>query len=130
MRIWRTPYLIGVIANELNKVSPNLHVCPLALIQVRWYDAFMEYEWDQEKAEDNSRKHGVDFADAVTALEDDSALTLEDQDPEEERFITIGMDALGRLLVVIYTWRGGRIHLISARKATRRERIQYEGKDL
>jgi len=89
----------------------------------------MDYEWDQDKAENNARKHDVDFADAVTALEDDNALTLEDQDPEEKRFVTIGMDAVGRLLVVVYTWRVERVCLISARKATRRERIQYEGKD-
>ncbi len=102
-------------------------VCLLALRHIRWYDALMEYEWDQDKAENNVRKHNVDFADAVTALEDDNALSLEDQDPDEERFITVGMDALGRLLVVTYTWRGTRIRLISARKATRRERNQYEG---
>ncbi|MBI4964445.1 MAG: BrnT family toxin [Desulfomonile tiedjei] len=87
----------------------------------------MEYEWDQDKATNNLQKHDVDFADAVTALEDDNAVTLEDQDPEEERFITVGMDALGRIVVVVYTWRGERIRLISARKATRRERTQYEG---
>ncbi|MEW6532565.1 MAG: BrnT family toxin [Thermodesulfobacteriota bacterium] len=89
----------------------------------------MEYEWDRDKADKNVRKHDVDFADAVTALEDDNALTVEDQDPEEERFITVGMDALGRLLVVTYTWRGEHVRLISARKATRRERNQYEGKN-
>ena len=89
----------------------------------------MEYEWDQDKAENNALKHDVDFADAVAALEDDNALTLEDDDPEEERFITVRMDTVGRLLVVIYTWRGERVRLISARKATRRERIQYEGKN-
>jgi len=87
----------------------------------------MEYEWDQDKAETNLQKHDVDFADAVTALEDENALTLEDQDPDEERFITVGMDALGRIVVLVYTWRGERIRPISARKATRRERNQYEG---
>jgi len=45
----------------------------------------------------------------------------------EERFVTIGMDALGRILVVVYTWRGERLRLISARKATPRERSEYEG---
>jgi len=87
----------------------------------------MDYEWDPNKARTNLQKHGVDFADAVTVLEDESAITLEDDDPDEERFITIGLDALGRLLVVVYTWRAELIRLISARQATPHERKQYEG---
>ena len=90
----------------------------------------MDYEWDPNKAKANLDKHGVDFADEVTALEDDVAITIEDDYPDEERFITIGMDALGRILIVVYTWRGGKLRLISARKATPRERKQYEGEDL
>jgi uncharacterized DUF497 family protein len=85
------------------------------------------YEWDPAKARQNLRKHGVDFADAVTVLEDEAALTIRDPFSEQEqRWITLGMDALGRLLVVVYTWRGDRIRLISARLATPRERRQYE----
>jgi len=85
------------------------------------------YEWDAAKARQNLRKHGVDFADAVTVLEDEAALTIRDPFSEQEqRWITLGMDALGRLLVVVYTWRGDRIRLISARLATPRERRQYE----
>ena len=57
---------------------------------------------------------------------DDYALTIPDDDPSEERFVTIGMDALGRILVVVYTWRGRRIRVISARKADSYERKQYE----
>lgn len=73
------------------------------------------------------RKHGVDFADAVLVLEDDLALTMEDPDSEEEaRFITMGHDPYGRVLVVVYTWRGDRTRLISARKATGSERRRYE----
>lgn len=87
----------------------------------------MSYEWDPRKAQTNFAKHGVDFADAATVLEDEAALTIPDDDPDEERFITIGLDALGRLLVVVYTLRGEDIRLISARKATPRERQQYEG---
>jgi hypothetical protein len=87
----------------------------------------MDYEWDPDKAESNVEKHGVDFADAVTALDDEAALTLDDDDPDEERFITLGMDALRRIVVVVYTWREERIRIISARKATPRERKQYEG---
>jgi uncharacterized DUF497 family protein len=84
-------------------------------------------EWDARKAELNIRKHGIHFADAVTALEDDRALTMRDPfSDDEERWITLAMDALGRLLVVIYTWREDRVRLISARKATSNERSQYE----
>jgi len=65
---------------------------------------------------------------ATTALEDEAAVTIADEFADEERFITLGMDALGRLLVVVYTWRGEEtIRLISARKATPHERKQYEG---
>jgi uncharacterized protein len=62
----------------------------------------------------------------VSVFSDDLAVTLTDDRFEEERFITIGMDALGRVLVVVYTWRGNEIRLISARKAMRHERTQYE----
>jgi uncharacterized DUF497 family protein len=69
----------------------------------------------------------VDFADAALALEDERALTIpDDATTTEQRFITLAMDPLGRLLVIVYAWRGERIRLISARKATRRERKQYE----
>jgi uncharacterized protein len=74
-------------------------------------------------------KHEVDFADVATVLTDESTVTVEDRDSDEERFITIGMDILGRTLVVAYIWRGDSIRLISARKATPRERRQYEGRD-
>jgi uncharacterized DUF497 family protein len=83
-------------------------------------------QWDEEKAAANQRKHGVDFADAATVLEDEAALTMPDDHPEEDRWVTLGMDALGRILVVVYTWRGEEPRLISARKATRAERRQYE----
>lgn len=88
----------------------------------------MKVEWDPTKALANRRKHGVDFADAVTVFEDDQAITIQDESSEEERFITIGMDAFARVLIVVYTWRSERIRLISARKAIRHERTQYEGR--
>jgi uncharacterized protein len=88
----------------------------------------MEYEWDQDKADRNRPKRGIVFADAVTIFQDDSALTVDDRHHEEERFRTIGMDAIGRILVVAYTRRGDLICLISVRKASPRERKQYEGK--
>lgn len=75
----------------------------------------MEFEWDEKKALANLRKHGIDFADAATAFGDERALTLAEDDPDEERYATVGMDALGRLLVVIYAMQGKRISIISAR---------------
>jgi uncharacterized DUF497 family protein len=87
----------------------------------------MDYQWDDNKAKSNLSKHGVDFADAVTVFSDDFALTIEDDDPDEERFVTIGIDALGRMLLVVYTLRGETIRIISARRATNHERKQYEG---
>ena len=87
----------------------------------------MAYEWDPVKARLNSRKHGIQFADAVTALEDEYGLSMPDpSSDEEQRWITLGRDALGRLLLVVYTWRGDRLRLISARRATSRESRQYE----
>jgi len=90
----------------------------------------VEFEWDERKARTNLRKHLVDFADAVTVFADNRAVTVTDEDPDEERYATIGRDALGRELVVIYTVRGERIRIISARRATRRERADYEKQGL
>jgi uncharacterized DUF497 family protein len=86
----------------------------------------MVYQWNDDKAIANLRKHGVDFADAVSVFSDDLALTISDERFDEERLITIGLDGLGRVLVVVYTLRGGAIRIISARKATKQERRQYE----
>jgi len=86
----------------------------------------MEFEWEDGKARANLRKHRVDFADAATMFDDKRAVTMADDAPEEERYVTIGMDALGRVLVVAYTIRGERIRIISARRATKRERAEYE----
>jgi uncharacterized DUF497 family protein len=99
-------------------VDSGVHLCILRAV---------DCEWDPAKARANLAKHGIHFADAVTALEDDLALTMRDPYSEkEERWVTLGMDALGRLLVVVYTWRGERVRLISARLATPQERRQYE----
>jgi hypothetical protein len=89
------------------------------------YNYLVDVEWDPRKAAANRRKHGVDFADASTALHDEWALTLGEAHPGEERFVTLAMDALGRVLVVVYTWRSERVRLISARLATRGEQRQY-----
>jgi len=86
------------------------------------------YEWDPAKAAANLAKHGVDFADAVGVFEDDRAITIDDNSTDEARFKTLGSDFLSRVLVVAYTYRGDRIRLISARKATARQRDLYERK--
>jgi len=85
-------------------------------------------EWDSKKAAANLRKHGIDFAEAATALEDERAITVIDDDLGEDRFVTMGADALGRILVVVFTLRAPRIRLISARRADPRERRRYEGR--
>ena len=86
----------------------------------------MSIEFDPAKARTNLRKHGVSFAHAEQALHDPMAFTIEDPDSEDEqRFVTLGMDALGRVLVVVHTQRGERTRLISARKASRGEAVQY-----
>ncbi len=86
----------------------------------------MVYQWNRDRAAANLRKHGVDFADAVFVFSDDLAITISDDRFDEERFITIRLDTFNRLLVVVYTLRDNEIRLISARKATRQERQQYE----
>jgi hypothetical protein len=88
----------------------------------------VEYEWDADKEAINYATHGVHFADAVGVFEDERALTEPDTTTSEERFKTLGVDFLGRLLVVVYTYRGERIRPIHARKATARHRAVYERK--
>ena len=87
----------------------------------------MEFEFDPRKAAVNVAKHDVSFAHAEQALRDPRALTMEDPDAEgEQRMVTLGMDALGRILMVIHTRREGRTRVISARKASPGERAQYD----
>ena len=87
----------------------------------------VEIEFDPKKAVANLKKHkGVSFAHAEQALRDVFAVTIEDSDSEDEvRFVTLGMDALGRVLVVVHSPRGDRIRLISARRASPGEVEQY-----
>jgi len=86
----------------------------------------MKYEWDEVKAINNVKKHGVDFADAVIALEDEQALTIEDFDHDEQRFKTLGIGALVKLLVVVHVERKeNTLRIISARKADKNELKQY-----
>jgi len=86
----------------------------------------MDYEWGPGKAVENLRKHNVDFADAVIALEDENALTIEDTDHEEQRFKTLGMGPSLNILFVVHCERSeNRIRIISAREADRKETKQY-----
>ncbi|GMR22471.1 MAG: BrnT family toxin [Acidobacteriota bacterium] len=83
--------------------------------------------WDPDKARANLEKHGIRFSDAEVALFDPNAITVEDETSEgERRYISIGIDALGRILVVVFSYREDGIRLISVRKATRGERTSYE----
>ncbi|MCH7508907.1 MAG: BrnT family toxin [Proteobacteria bacterium] len=82
----------------------------------------VEYEWDLVKTKANAIKHGVGFADAVIALEDELALTIADLDSEDEtRFVSLGMDAMGRVLVTVFTHRDDVVRIISSRKASKGE---------
>ena len=88
----------------------------------------LEFEWDDEKAQTNAKKHGVTFNEARSVFADVLSSTFPDPDHslEEDRLITIGTSDRNRLLVVSHTDRKGRTRIISARKATRRERNAYE----
>lgn len=102
--------------------------CPLVSEDKCLYTYHVKFEWDLPKARANLRVHGVSFAEATTVLEDDFALTRRDPDiVDEPRFVTLGLSDLGKLLVVVYTWREpGTIRLISAWEANKRQRMQYE----
>jgi uncharacterized DUF497 family protein len=84
--------------------------------------------WDTAKATSNVAKHGVRFADAALVFDDPVALTVVDDESDhiEQRFVVLGVDAAGRVLVVVYSWRGDDIRLISARTAEPHEREEYE----
>ena len=86
----------------------------------------LEFEWDPVKDRTNQRKHGIRFADAVMVFEDTQAVLLDDEHPSERRFVAIGTEASGEILVVVFTWRNERIRLISARKADAWEKQLYE----
>ncbi len=87
----------------------------------------MKVVWDPAKAKLNAAKHGVRLSDAEAALFDPYALTKEDESSgDEQRFVTVGADASGKVVVVVYACRGELVRLISSRKATKGERRQYE----
>lgn len=88
----------------------------------------MEFEWDPDKAAANARKHGIEFTEAMTVFGDPLELTIGDPDhsDDEYRFLSAGVSATGRLLVVGYTERFGRTRIIHARQANPQERKNYE----
>ena len=88
----------------------------------------LQFEWDEEKATTNLRKHGVGFEESITVFGDPETLTIFDEEhsDQEDRYIDIGRSASGRVIVVVYTERVESIRVISCRKATPAERRQYE----
>jgi len=89
----------------------------------------MKVVWDTRKAGTNLRDHGVELSHGATVLDDPMAITIEDTRHAERRFVTVGADILGRILVVVYAYSGDEeIRLISARKASPKERRIYEEK--
>lgn len=88
----------------------------------------MRFAWDPKKASENVRKHRVSFHEAASVLEHALSTTYPDPDHsvDEQRFVTIGVSTRGRIVVVAHAERGGTLRIISARKATRRERAFYE----
>jgi uncharacterized protein len=96
-------------------------------------ETFYHFEWDATKARSNEQKHDVTFDEAASVFLDPLALTVYDESSsnDEERWFTLGFDARGRLLAVAHTYQmtgtaSARIRIISARKATKRERNYYE----
>jgi|SRR5689334_8451421 len=89
---------------------------------------FLEFEWDAGKARRNLRKHNISFREGMMVFNDMFAITFYDDahSRHEQRFLSLGMSDLGRVLVVSHTLVGEKIRLISARKATKRERELYE----
>lgn len=88
----------------------------------------LNFEWDEEKAKANLKKHRVSFDEATTVFSDPFSVTIPDPDHsvDEQRYIDIGSSEKGRVLVVVYTERGSSIRIISCRKATPSERKRYE----
>ena len=89
------------------------------------------FEWDPQKAQINQEKHGVSFDEASTTFGDPLSLTIDDplHSRDEERLVHIGLSYKNRILIVVHTERGDNIRIISARKATKRERKYYESNE-
>ena len=91
----------------------------------------LTFEWDPQKAESNIEKHGVSFEEASTVFRDPLSLTIDDplHSTAEERMVQIGISHKNRLLVVVHTERGDKIRILSARKAIKKERNNYESNE-
>jgi uncharacterized DUF497 family protein len=89
------------------------------------------FEWDEEKAQSNLKKHKVGFEEGATIFHDLFVATMPDPDhsEDEQRYVSIGLSAKGRLLVVVHTERGNKTRIVSCRKATSREQRIYEEGD-
>ncbi|MGD0910714.1 MAG: BrnT family toxin [Terracidiphilus sp.] len=88
----------------------------------------MSFEWDPKKDETNFEKHGIRFAEAESVFVDDHAITITDDesDPNEQRFVSIGVGLKGNILAVVYCYRKTNIRIISSRPAELHERAEYE----
>ena len=88
----------------------------------------LQFEWDSKKAQSNKRMHGIIFEEASTIFADLLSITIPDPAHSigEDRFITIGTSVNNKIIVVVHSDRGDIMRIISARKATRKERRQYE----
>jgi hypothetical protein len=87
------------------------------------------FKWDQQRAATNLEKHRIDFHEAATVLQDALSTTFPDPDnskPGDQRFLSIGMSDRQRILVIAHSEEGETVRIISARRATRRERRFYE----
>jgi uncharacterized DUF497 family protein len=84
------------------------------------------FEWDAAKARSNLKKHGVSFEEATTVFGDPNAVTIDSDYVGEDRLVTVGYSNRAILVVVVHTDRNDRLRIISARKATRKERRDYE----
>jgi uncharacterized DUF497 family protein len=116
----------SMVGDPFEKAASDLLVCNAIRLYVQWGVSF---EWDAAKARENVRNHnGVRFEESRAVFDDPHAITIADDesDPFEKRFVSIGMGALGRVLVVVYTYRDDNIRIISARLAMRHERAGYE----
>jgi hypothetical protein len=121
-----TPKQILIPRNELQELLPRL------TLRLRSKEGRLSliFEWDEKKADDNLRKHGVSFDEAKTVFNDPFSVTIYDPDhvSDKERYIDIGLSSKGRLIVVSYIERGEKIRIISSREATRKEQGEYENK--
>ena len=117
--------------NKSQKISGSLLFLNIDNLSKCSYNFRMQndfFEWDDDKAEANLRKHGVSFDEACTAVFDDFAVTFKDdrEDYGEDRYFTVGESSRGRLLAVIWTPRNNRYRLISAFKPDKQQRKDYD----